>query len=207
MARQPLASRCRRSILLAVLLAGCAGTAPRTVNPPQAEAPKAIEAGAIRLPWPSSAQDAAYLGLTEPTDSFPLDRIRADVLVIEVFDMYCRFCQATAPRLNQVYERIQHSGFGDTLKIIGIGRMNTALEVATFRGKYKVPFPMFPDKDLSIIRALNAQDASTPHFIVVKMEEGGRGRVVTTLTGTFEDPKAFYNHIIQRSGLKKEDNP
>ena len=190
--------------LLAILLAGCAGTAPQTAEPPRMEAPKAIESLDIPLPGPSSEADAAYLGLEESTDAFRMDQIKAGVLVVEVFDMYCRFCQGMAPKVDEVYELNLRSGFASEVKMIGIGRMNTALEVATFKEKYSVKFPLFPDNDLSITKALQAQDEGTPHFIVIKMAPGERVQVVHTFTGAFEDPKAFYDVILDRSGLRKE---
>ncbi len=191
-------------ILLTILLAGCAGTALQTVETPQMEAPKEIESLDIPLPKPSSEADADYLGLGESKDSFRMDQIKAGVLVVEVFDMYCRFCQGMAPKVDEVYELNLRSGFGSEVKMIGIGRMNTALEVATFKEKYKVKFPLFPDKDLSITRALRAQDEGTPYFIVIKMAPGDRVEVVHTSTGAFEDPKAFHEVILERSGLRKE---
>ena len=81
---------------------------------------------------------------------------------------------------------------------------NTELEVSTFKEKYKVSFPLFSDKDLSITRALHAQDQGTPHFIVLKRESGDRAQVVYTRTGAFDDPKAFCDAILKRSGLEKE---
>ncbi len=194
-------------ILFAVLLAGCAGTAPQPVDPPRMEAPKQIESLEIPLPRPSSAADAAYLGLEESTDAFRMDQIKAGVLVVEVFDMYCRFCQGMAPKVDDVYELNLRSGFAGEVKMIGVGRMNTVLEVATFKDKYKVKFPLFPDNDLSITKALQAQDEGTPHFIVIKMAQGDRAQVVYTFTGAFEDPKAFYDVILERSGLKKGVKP
>ena len=194
-------------ILLAILLAGCAGTAPKTAEPPRMETPKAIESLDIPLPGPSSEADAAYLGLEESTDAFRMDQIKAGVLVVEVFDMYCRFCQGMAPKVDEVYELNLRSGFAGEVKMIGIGRMNTALEVATFKEKYKVKFPLFPDNDLSITRALQAQDEGTPHFMVIKMAPGARVEVVHTFTGAFEDPKAFYDVILEHSGLEKGVKP
>jgi hypothetical protein len=191
-------------ILLAILLSGCAGTAPQTADRPRMEAPKTIESLDIPLPRPSSEADAAYLGLEESTDGFRMDQIKAGVLVVEVFDMYCRFCQGMAPKVDEVYELNLRSGFASEVKMIGIGRMNTALEVATFKEKYKVQFPLFPDKDLSITRALQAQDEGTPHFIVIKMAPGDQMQVVHTFTGAFEDPKVFYEVILERSRLRKE---
>ncbi len=192
------------SILVALLLVGCAATEQREVEPPKLEEPVAIDSLAIPLPRPSSESDAAYLGLADVEESFHMDQIRARVLVIEVFDMYCRFCQGMAPTVDEVYELNLRSGFGDEVKMIGIGRMNTALEVSAFKEKYDVKFPLFPDHDLSITRALQAQDEGTPHFIVIKMAPGDRVRVVHTRTGAFEDPEAFYDDILERSGLKKE---
>lgn len=194
-------------VILAVLIAGCSGTAPQTVEPHEMKAPKEIESLAIPLPKPSSAEDAAYLGLGESAGAFSMDQIKAGVLVVEVFDMYCRFCQGMAPKVDEVYDLNLRSGFSGEVKMIGIGRMNTALEVATFKEKYEVKFPLFPDHDLSITRALGAQDEGTPHFIVIKVEPGDRVQVVYTSTGTFEDPKAFHDVIIERCGLKKGVKP
>jgi hypothetical protein len=36
------------------------------------------------------------------------------------------------------------------------------------------------------------------------MMPGDRVQVVHTFTGVFEDPKAFYGVILERSGLRKE---
>ena len=194
----------RTLILLAILVAGCAGTAQQAVQQPRTEAPKVIDSLDIPLPGPSSEADAAYLGLEESTDAFRMDQIKAGVLLVEVFDMYCRFCQGMAPKVDEVYELNLRSGFAGEVKMIGIGRMNTALEVATFKEKYEVKFPLFPDNDLSITKALQAQDEGTPHFIVIRIAPGDRVEVVHTFTGAFEDPKAFYDIVIERSGLRKE---
>jgi hypothetical protein len=194
-------------ILLALLITGCAGTARQTAEPPETEAPRQIKSLAIPLPKPSSEADAAYLGLEASTDDFRMDQIKARVLVIEVFDMYCRFCQGMAPKVHEVYEINLRSAYAGQVKMIGIGRMNTALEVATFKEKYEVKFPLFPDNDLKITKALRAQDEGTPHFIVIKITPGERAQVVYTSTGAFEDPEAFHEVILERSGLKKGVKP
>jgi len=195
----------RITLLLAVVFAGCAGIERQTPEPPSVEvAPKKLESLDIALPRPSSEADVAYLGLEGSSDPFRMNQIKAQVLVIEVFDMYCRFCQGAAPKVDALYELNLLSGHGDEVKLIGIGRMNTELEVSTFKEKYKVKFPMFADKDLSVTRALRAENEGTPHFIVIRMDPGGQVTVVHTRTGAFEDPKAFHEVIIERAGLKKE---
>jgi hypothetical protein len=195
----------RITLLLAILLVGCAGMEPQAPAPQKVEVvPKKLESLDIALPRPSSETDVAYLGLEGSSDSFRMDQIKAQVLVVEVFDMYCRFCQGAAPKVDALYELNLRSGFGNEVKLIGIGRMNTELEVSTFKEKYKVRFPMFPDKDLSVTRALQAANEGTPHFIVIRIYPGGHVTVVHTSTGAFEDPKAFHDVILERAGLKKE---
>jgi hypothetical protein len=191
-------------LLLAILLVSCSRMEPQVLEPPEEEEPKVLETLDIPLPKPSSEAEVAYLGLEGSTDTFRMYQIKAQVLVVEVFDMYCRFCQGAAPKVDELYELNQRSEFGNHVKLIGIGRMNTEMEVSTFKERYKVQFPMFADKDLSITRALQAADEGTPYFIVVKMDAGDRVQVVHTWTGAFEDPKAFYDVILEQSGLKKE---
>jgi len=192
------------ALLSGFLLIACSRTDRLTLEPPEAEEPQGLESLDIKLPRPSSGTEIAYLGIEGSTDTFPMDQIKAQVLVVEVFDMYCRFCQGAAPKVNEIYDLNLRSGFGKDLKLIGIGRMNTELEVSTFKDKYKVKFPLFADKDLSITRALHAADEGTPHFIVIKLGPGKGVKFVHTSTGVFEDPKAFYDLILERSGLKKE---
>jgi AhpC/TSA family len=192
------------AILVVLVCLGCARTEPKPGNPPEAREIKSIESLDITLPKPSSEADATYLGLEGYPESFQMGQIKARVLVVEVFDMYCRFCQGAAPKVDALYEINLRSGFGDELKLIGIGRMNTELEVATFRDKYKVRFPLFADKDLSISRALEASNEGTPHFIVIRKSPADGVKVVYRSTGAFEDPKAYHDVILERSGLKKE---
>jgi hypothetical protein len=192
-------------LLLAVLLVGCAAMEPQTPEPQNVEVPTKLVSLDIALPRPSSEADVAYLGLEGSSeDSFRMNQIKAQVLVVEVFDMYCRFCQGAAPKVDALYELNLRSGYGNEVKLIGIGRMNTELEVSTFKEKYKVKFPIFPDKDLSITRALRAANEGTPHFIVIRMDPGDQVTVVHTSTGAFEDPKAFHKVILERAGLRKE---
>lgn len=193
------------TILTALVLAGCGGTEPRIVAPPPVEGPTGVESLTVQLPAPSSEADAAYLGVSGSSDSFRMDQIRARVLVVEVFDMYCRFCQGMAPKVDEVFLLNQRSGFGEDVKMIGVGRTNTELEVSTFRNEYKVRFPLFADKDLSITRSLQAQDEGTPHFIVIRMGPEGRAQVVYRSTGAFEDPEAFYEVVLERSGMLRKE--
>ena len=132
-------------ILLAILLAGCAGTAPQTAEPSRMEAPKTIESLDIPLPGPSSEMDAAYLGLEESTDAFRMDQIKAGVLVVEVFDMYCRFCQGMAPKVDEIYELNLRSGFA--------GEVDGAATAGCTPGHAQQGTGDFPTDRLSVLSA------------------------------------------------------
>ena len=96
----------------------------------------------ITLPVPQNAQAKDYLGITE-TESFKIPQIKTRVIVIEIFSMYCPFCQKEAPLINKLFELIQaRPALRDKIKIIGIGAGNSQFEVDLFKDKYTIPFPL-----------------------------------------------------------------
>ena len=50
----------------------------------------------IVLQIPKSTEEKAYLGLSG-SGTFKIPQIKADVVIIEIFSMYCPFCQKDAP--------------------------------------------------------------------------------------------------------------
>ena len=61
----------------------------------------------IRLPIPSDISHKQYLGLTGE-GTFKLSEIKASVVIIEIFSMYCPHCQREAPTVNEFFEKIEH---------------------------------------------------------------------------------------------------
>ncbi|MDD2390082.1 MAG: TlpA disulfide reductase family protein [Desulfobacterales bacterium] len=154
----------------------------------------------ITLKIPDDDVHRTYLGL-KGSDSFQIPQIRSRVVIIEIFSMYCPHCQRHAPSVNQLYQRIQKSGdFRDKIKIIGIGAGNSPFEVDFFRKSYAIPFPLFPDTDLSIHDKIG--QVLTPYFIAVRIEPDGTNRIVYTQLGGFNNPDNFLDTIVKRSGLK-----
>lgn len=150
------------------------------------------------LTAPADRGERAYLGVS---GSFKIPKIKAQVVIIEIFSMYCPYCQREAPKVNDLYEKIEaNPKLKGKIKIIGIGAGNTAFEVDTFKKKYRVPFPLFADPDFKIYEKLGR--LRTPYFIGVNVNADGSHKIFFSKLGAFEDVDAFLSSMISLSGLK-----
>lgn len=152
----------------------------------------------LRLPTPESADTRDYLGLP-PGDSFPVTAIAGKILVIEIFSMYCPHCQREAPAVNRLYQAIGNSEtLRDRVKLIGIGVGNSTFEINHFRMHYSVPFPLFPDEDFTVHKAIG--EVRTPFFIVIALGPDGNGRILWTRSGSMEALEAFMPRLNDLAG-------
>lgn len=140
-----------------------------------------------------------YLGVG--SGPFRISDIKAGLVVIEIYSMYCPYCQKEAPNMNVLYNKIESDpALKGRIKIIGIGAGNSQMEVETYRNRYKVPFPLFPDKEYQIHDLLG--QPRTPFFIIVKPQPGGKETVVATHLGAYDSPDQFLNTVL-RPALKE----
>jgi thiol-disulfide isomerase/thioredoxin len=154
----------------------------------------------IVLPIPKSAEEKAYLGLSG-SGTFKIPQIKADVVIIEIFSMYCPYCQKDAPGINELYDMIQEApDLRDRIKIIGIGAGNSAFEVETFKKTFNVSFPLFPDQDYVIHQACG--EVRTPYFIGVKIQRDKSHRIFLSQQGGFPGAQPFLEQIVKESDLK-----
>ena len=124
----------------------------------------------IELSKPSNPAELKYLGLSG-SGFFKINQIKAKVVIIEIFSMYCPYCQAEAPNVNRLYALIEDNpALKDKFKIIGIGINNSIFETDIFKKKYKVAFPLIPDGDFKLHKIMG--EVRTPYFIVVKLSGG-----------------------------------
>lgn len=153
------------------------------------------------LVTPESEQHRDYLGLsTSPGDKFKVSDIKADILIIELFSMYCPFCQKEAPLVNELYEVMSQSETkGVTVKIIGLGASNSQFEVEHFGETYGVDFPLFPDKDMSMYKALGG--TGTPGFVGYRLKDTKQPVNVLRNSGGFYNAHDFLKDVIDNSGL------
>jgi thiol-disulfide isomerase/thioredoxin len=154
----------------------------------------------LNLPIPKDSHEKSYLGLSWGS-SFKVPEIKAQVVVIEIFSMYCPFCQAEAPNINQLYEKIEGDPkLKDKIKLIGIGVGNSSFEVGTFKRKYRIQFPLFADGDFTIHKLLG--EVRTPYFIGIKINSDGSHRVIFSQLGTIGAVDAFLATILKLSGIQ-----
>ncbi|GEM_PF-363163 len=156
----------------------------------------------FELPMPQEESAKSYLGLSG-TENFEIGQIKAQVLIIEVFNFYCPHCQRAAPQVNELYQEIEsRPDLKAKIKIIGIGGGNSPYEVNSFKEKYKVPFPLFSDQSMEISSILGVK--GTPTFIWVKLHRKESQEQFYFGEGGFQDTRQFISDIIKLSGLKEE---
>ncbi|MBM4352021.1 MAG: TlpA family protein disulfide reductase [Deltaproteobacteria bacterium] len=154
----------------------------------------------FNLPIPKNPAEKTYLGLSGD-GLFKIPQIKARVVIVEIYSMYCPYCQKDAPGMNELYNLIEKNpNLKNKIKIIGIGAGNTSFEVETFKKTYQVPFPLFPDKDFSIHKACG--EVRTPYFIVVKINDDGSHQIVHAQLGNYPGAEPFLEIVLKASGLK-----
>jgi peroxiredoxin len=157
---------------------------------------------ALTLPIPLEANDRNYLGLTGSSGTFKITQVKAQAVLIEIFSMYCPYCQKDAPGINELFQAIEGDAeMKGRIKILGIGVGNSAYEVAVYKKKYNVPFPLIPDEPFILHKALG--ETRTPYFVLVKIDSGGTGLVTYSELAGFKGVESFLEMIRQSAGIKK----
>ena len=58
----------------------------------------------LKLPLPQKMEDREYLNVDQ--GPFQLSRVDSEVLIVQIFSMYCPHCQKDAPTVNALYRAI-----------------------------------------------------------------------------------------------------
>jgi peroxiredoxin len=156
----------------------------------------------ITLAAPVDPVHRDYLGLSKEKKTFRIPEIKARVVIVEIFSMYCPHCQRDAPNVNSLFDMIESdSGLKGQIKITGIGAGNSSFEVDIFRKKYNVPFPLFPDNDFEIHKRIG--EVRTPYFIALKIDEDGSHKIIFSKLGGIEKAEEFLKLMLKLSDLDK----
>jgi peroxiredoxin len=146
---------------------------------------------------PENLADKKYLGLSDGKN-FKLPQVKARLLILQIFSMYCPICQRDAHAVNELHDLIQKvPGLRDEVKMLGVGTGNTPYEVNVFREKFKVAFPLIPDDNFAIQKALS-DEIRTPTFVVVKPTAAGKLEIVLTKVGEIKESGEFLKKIMAK---------
>ncbi|TKJ28445.1 hypothetical protein CEE39_10090 [bacterium (candidate division B38) B3_B38] len=136
------------------------------------------------FPPPTSSQDLTYLGLSQGK-AFILGDIQADLIVLELLNIYCTSCQKQASIYNEVFDLVERDPImKGKVKWMGVGVGNNEREVESFRKRKRVPFPIVTDTHFDFYEAVGGPGGiRTPFTILVRKDEKGRGIVVDSHMG------------------------
>ncbi len=191
--------------LIFVLLLGLVGVLP-TGLPGYANAEEVFEVNAeslaaIQMQVPEAKAEQDYLGLSG-AETFTPAQIKANTLVIEIFNMYCPVCQKEAPVVNELHRLIEmDKDLKGKVKIIGVGIGNTPFEVDVFRKNFHVPFPLLPD-DAFQMRIISQQQFRTPTFIIASTGAGEAFKVLNVHVGRIKEPGEYLTILKGFQGKK-----
>ncbi len=154
----------------------------------------------LMLPLPNRVEEREYLAVEE--GPFLLSQIKADVVVLEIFNMYCPHCQKDAPNVNGLYQAVlSRPDLKSKIKVIGVGAGNTPFEINAYKNLYRVQFPLLPDGNYAVHKAVG--EVGTPYYFVLQKKAGG-WQVVYSRAGSFGDPWAFLQTIAAKTGIGKK---
>ena len=143
----------------------------------------------FEIEMPNLPEMSAYLGV-KGGSSFSLSQIPAKLIVVEFFVIFCHKCHQNAPFVNQLYNSIREDKeLSKNIKMIGIGLSSKSEEVAAYRQKFKVEFPLFPDPQKKAY--IKSKVKHVPLTIVVDKS----GKVLMNHLGVIDNVDAFLGKI------------
>jgi peroxiredoxin len=145
--------------------------------------------GNLQFNQPMSEADMQYLGLDKMAP-FTLRDIKADYVLVDVFNTLCPHCVQQAPHLNNLYNLIsQDAKLKDKLKVVATGYQDNQMKLTAWKAIHRVPFPLIPDMEGKVFNALKLP--GTPVSVVVDKQ----GKVHWVHVGAFDDAPTVLKEI------------
>lgn len=200
----------------------CAGRSPKSADPAMLslQLGTALLAGVLLLgllcPGAADAQEDAALfpdlslqGQLEPEmveqlgisgTPFRLSDIPKPFLFVEIFSMYCPYCQRDAPEVNRIFEEVRSSNLWEELRFVGIGTGNTQYEVDVYAEQFQTRFPLLPDNDFTMHSALG--NVGTPYYLLLRNAGPGKLEVIHSVEGAPDNMDAMFATMLRKAGLQ-----
>ena len=143
----------------------------------------------FEIEMPTLPEIHASLGI-KGGRAFSLSQIQANLVVLEFFSIFCQKCHQNAPIANQLYNSIKEDKeLSKNIKMIGIGLASKSKEIAVYKQKFKVEFPLFPDPQKWA--QIKSRVKHVPLTIVVDKS----GKVLMSHLGVIRNLDAFLDKI------------
>lgn len=122
--------------------------------------------------------------------AFSLSQIKAKLIVLEFFSIFCHKCHQNAHIVNRLYNSIKEDEeLSKNIRMIGIGLASKSKEIAVYKQKFKVEFPLFPDPQKKV--RIKSRVKHVPLTIVVDKS----GKVLMSHLGVIRNVDAFLGKI------------
>jgi peroxiredoxin len=147
----------------------------------------------FQIKMPDSPEIGTYLGL-KGAKTFALSQVPAKLLVVEFFDVFCPVCQANAPLVNRLFKFIREDKeLNKNIKMLGIALENEPGDLAVYKEKFKVEFPLFPDPKKEI------QTSSKVKFVPLLMVIDKNGKILMSHKGRIKEVDTFLGELRKRN--------
>jgi thiol-disulfide isomerase/thioredoxin len=138
--------------------------------------------GPVTFAAPMSAADAQYLGLGKP-GQFTLKDVKSPYVLVEQFNTSCPHCMHEAPILNQLFNLVQQDpSLKGKLKFMAAAQSSDTGPVMAWKALQKVPFPVLPDPNSALGKALNF----TPYPVTFVVDNKS-GKIVWVEVGALDN--------------------
>jgi thiol-disulfide isomerase/thioredoxin len=143
----------------------------------------------FEIEMPTLPEIRAYLGI-KGGRVFSLSQIPAKLIVVEFFGIFCHKCHENAPIANQLYKSIKEDKeLSKNIKMIGIGLASKSKEIAVYKQKFKVEFPLFPDTQKKV------RTKSKVKHVPLTIAVDKSGKVLMSHLGVIKNLDAFLDKI------------
>lgn len=138
---------------------------------------------------PESEEERSYLGIGNDPE-FTFDKIKAEIVVLEIVGVYCPVCHKQFPKMTQFFSRMEKDkAMSGKVRMVSICAGNTDKEVAYLKKQFKLSYPVLSDPKFDIHKALG--EPKTPFTMLVTKDR----KVAWTHLGMITDFDKFFSQI------------
>jgi peroxiredoxin len=143
----------------------------------------------FQLKAPALEEERSYLGIGAG-ETFSINQIKYDLLLIEVVGVYCPQCHIQAPLFNDLFSRIKKNPpIFEKMKMFAIAAGANPTEVSYLKKQYNIPYPVIRDPGFEIHKLLG--EPKTPFIMLIKRDE----KIVFAHLGVIQNIDAFFLQI------------